>query len=62
MPPSVIGQIAAKARVKQLVLSHRMKRTLGQEPESTRYIRKHYTGPMVFADDGQCFPLVKRPH
>ena len=42
MPPSVIGQIAADARVKQLVLSHRMLRTLGKEsrhrhPRSKRY-------------------------
>jgi len=55
MPPSVIGEIAAKARVKQLVLSHRMKRTLGQEQTSTTQIRKTYKGPLQFADDLQCF-------
>ena len=55
MPPSVIGQIAAKARVKQLVLSHRMNRTLGQEQISTEQIRQRYRGPMQFADDLQCF-------
>jgi ribonuclease BN (tRNA processing enzyme) len=58
MPPSVIGFIAATAKVKQLVLSHRMNRTLGKENESIDHIRRHYAGPMVFADDGQCFPLV----
>ena len=57
MPPSVIGQIAAKARVKQLVLSHRMNRTLGQEQISTAQIRQQYNGPMHFADDLQCFRL-----
>ena len=57
MPPSVIGQIAAKARVKQLVLSHRMNRTLGQEKISTAQIRKQYNGSMQFADDLQCFRL-----
>jgi ribonuclease BN (tRNA processing enzyme) len=57
MPPSVIGQIAAKARVKQLVLSHRMNRTLGQEQISTAQIRQQYNGPMQFADDLQCFRL-----
>ena len=31
MPPSVIGQISAEAKVRQLVLSHRMLRTLGKE-------------------------------
>lgn len=60
MPPSVIGHIAAAARVKQLVLSHRMNRTLGRETESTQQIRKEYSGPLVFADDGQCFPLDGR--
>jgi len=55
MPPSVIGQIAAKAGVKQLVLSHRMNRTLGQEVKTTKLIKDHYHGPMVFAEDLQCF-------
>lgn len=57
MPPSVIGKIAAEAKVKQLVLSHRMIRTLGREAESKVEIRKHYAGPMTFADDGQCFKI-----
>ena len=55
MPPSVIGQIAAKAGVKQLVLSHRMNRTLGKEVQTTKLIKDHYHGPMVFAEDLQCF-------
>ena len=55
MPPSVIGQIAVKAKVKQLVLSHRMKRTLGQESVTTSEIRKTYQGPLQFAEDLQCF-------
>jgi ribonuclease BN (tRNA processing enzyme) len=57
MPPSVIGAIAAKARVKQLVLSHRMLRTIGHETESEAEIRKHYVGPLQFAEDGQCFKV-----
>lgn len=57
MPPSVIGEIAAEAKVKKLVLSHRMQRTFGREAESKREIRKHYTGPLTFADDGQCFSV-----
>lgn len=60
MPPSVIGKIAADAGVKQLVLSHRMTRSLGHEQESTAEIRRHYAGPLTFADDGQCF-AVGRP-
>lgn len=55
MPPSVIGQIAARAGVKQLLLSHRMNRTLGQESASTAQIRSAYAGPLQFANDLQCF-------
>ena len=57
MPPSVIGQIAKKARVKRLVLSHRMNRTLVNEQIYTAQIRQQYNGPMQFADDLQCFRL-----
>ncbi len=57
MPPSVIGQIAEQAHVKQLVISHRMKRTLGQEKTTLTHIRKKYEGPVMFADDLQCFRL-----
>lgn len=60
MPPSVIGEIAAEAKVKQLVLSHRMKRTLGREAETKQEIRKRYAGPLAFAEDGQCFRVGKR--
>jgi ribonuclease BN (tRNA processing enzyme) len=57
MPPSVIGQIAADAHVKNLVLSHRMLRTLGKEAQTEAEIRKRYSGPLKFADDLDCFPL-----
>lgn len=55
MPPSVIGKIASQARVKQLVVSHRMNRTLGDEEQTLKYIRESYTGPVQFAEDLQCF-------
>lgn len=55
MPPSTIGRIAKDANVKQLVLSHRMQRTLGRETETLEQIRRHYTGPAVFANDLDCF-------
>lgn len=57
MPPSVIGQIAADAHVKSLVLSHRMLRTLGKEDQTTAEIRKRYAGPLTFANDLDCFPV-----
>ncbi len=55
MPPSSIGQIAQQAQVKQLVLSHRMRRTLGKEEETLAAIRRHYAGPALFANDLDCF-------
>ncbi len=55
MPPSVIGKIAAGARVKQLVLSHRMQRTLGREAQTRQIIEQDYRGPIEFADDLDCF-------
>ncbi len=57
MPPSVIGKIAARAKVGQLLLSHRMRRTLGKEMQTTQFIKQHYRGPIQFADDLQCFKL-----
>jgi ribonuclease BN (tRNA processing enzyme) len=57
MPPSVIGQIAADAHVKHLVLSHRMLRTLGKEDQTKSEIRKRYAGPLDFANDLNCFAV-----
>lgn len=57
MPPSVIGDIAHQANVKSLVLSHRMQRTLGKEQQTLAEIKKHYTGPLTFANDLDCFPV-----
>ena len=55
MPPSVIGAIAAVAGVKQLVLSHRMLRTLGHEEQTRSVIAQRYAGPVYFANDLDCF-------
>jgi ribonuclease BN (tRNA processing enzyme) len=57
MPPSVIGQIAGEARVKKLVLSHRMLRTLGKEEQTLAEIKKGYAGPLEFANDLDCFAV-----
>jgi ribonuclease BN (tRNA processing enzyme) len=51
MTPSQIGQIAQKAMVKQLVVSHRMKRTIGHEKETEQQIKKSYSGRILFAND-----------
>lgn len=55
MPPSAIGRLAQAAGVRQLVLSHRTTHTLGQEERSLAAIRRHYVGPVTFADDLACF-------
>ncbi|MGB6688823.1 MAG: MBL fold metallo-hydrolase [Terracidiphilus sp.] len=57
MPPSVIGKIAANAHVKRLILSHRMLRTLGNENETQAEINRSFSGPIVFANDLDCFPV-----
>ncbi|UCH53915.1 MAG: MBL fold metallo-hydrolase [Pseudomonadota bacterium] len=59
MRPSMIGEIARGAAVKQLVLSHRMLRTLGNEEETLAQIGKHYSGPTTFASDLDCFAPVQ---
>jgi len=55
MPPSVIGRIAKSAGVGQVVLSHRMRRTLGRESETRSLISRVYPGPVAFAEDLDCF-------
>lgn len=55
MPPSVIGRIARTAGVGQVVLSHRMLRTLGRESETRSVIARLYPGPVAFAEDLDCF-------
>ena len=55
MPPSEIGKIAHKTKVKHLVLSHRMLRTLGKEEETLSNIRETYKDKVSFANDLDCF-------
>ncbi len=57
MPPSVIGEIAAEAQVKRVVLSHRMLRTLSREKETLAGISKKYSGPVEFGEDLECFEV-----
>jgi ribonuclease BN (tRNA processing enzyme) len=55
MPPSRIGEIARTAQVRQVVLSHRTRRTFGREEDSAAQVRRHYGGPVAFANDLDCF-------
>jgi len=52
MTPLNIGVIASTAKVKKLLLSHRMLRTIAKEKESLELIRQNYKGEVVFAEDG----------
>ncbi len=58
MPPSTIGEIAEQANVAEIVLSHRMRRTLATEGDTRRFIGKHYEGKVSFANDLDCFALA----
>ena len=58
MTPIIIGEIAKKAKVKSLVLSHRMFRTLGKEKETQKEIRKNYRGSIKFANDKDKYKVL----
>lgn len=60
MPPSTIGRIAAQSQPELLLLSHRMKRSLGREKDSMAAIAEHYTGAVAMARDFACYPLAPR--
>jgi len=49
--PKRIGEVAKAAKVKHLILSHRMKRTYNSEAESLRLIRENFSGDIIWAED-----------
>jgi ribonuclease BN (tRNA processing enzyme) len=51
MIPTRIGEIAQQAKVKKLVLSHFMLRTINKKQETIRFIKKYYKGEVVTAKD-----------
>ncbi len=55
--PSQLGQIAAQANARMLILGHRMNRTRGRETQSREAIDKHYQGSVIFANDMECWGL-----
>lgn len=55
MKPSYIGKIAGRAGVKQLLLTHQMKRSMDRSDEAIKEIRKHYQGPILFPQDLETF-------
>jgi ribonuclease BN (tRNA processing enzyme) len=55
--PEQLGRIAAQANVRILILSHRMNRTRGRESQSREAIEAEFSGPLIFANDMECWGL-----
>lgn len=55
LPPSAIGDLAAAAQAKRLVLVVRAPHVRRDEAATLAAIRARYAGPVVFADDYACF-------
>ena len=55
MTPSQINRIAKHLNTNTLILSHRMNRTLGNESETLKYIKKHQFDEILFANDLDIF-------
>jgi ribonuclease BN (tRNA processing enzyme) len=55
MKPSYIGKLAQQAKVKQLLLTHLMKRSLEVKDQSIQLIKKNYQGKIVFPKDLDIF-------
>ncbi|MCY4279017.1 MAG: MBL fold metallo-hydrolase [Gammaproteobacteria bacterium] len=55
--PSEIGRIAASADVRMLILGARGARTRGRESQTLNAIEAHYQGPVMIADDLECWGL-----
>jgi ribonuclease BN (tRNA processing enzyme) len=51
MTPTQIGKVAKHLNTQKLILSHRMKRTLGKEQQTLKLIKQNYQGATQFADD-----------
>jgi len=51
MTPSTIATIAKKAKVKEVVLSHIMKRTENKKAQSLKIMKDIYKGKIIFAKD-----------
>jgi ribonuclease BN (tRNA processing enzyme) len=55
--PSQLGRVATQANVRMLILGHRMNRTRGRETQSREAIEAEYEGPVLFANDMECWGL-----
>lgn len=57
--PGSIGEMAASAGARRLVLSHNMKRALDDWRAGRKAIRKSYAGRVDIADDGMCVVVAR---
>ncbi len=57
--PSSIGDMAAGMKARKLVLSHNMQRALDVRGKSLKAIAKNYHGPVIIADDHDCFQIIR---
>ena len=55
MKPDTIGKIAGEAKVKKLLLTHMMERSINRQDETVDLIRKNYQGPIIFPHDLESF-------
>jgi ribonuclease BN (tRNA processing enzyme) len=57
VPPSRIGEIAAAANVRKLVLSHFMARSLQNLDQNIELVRQHFDGAVIVANDLMCIEV-----
>jgi ribonuclease BN (tRNA processing enzyme) len=55
MKPSYIGEMAQQAKVKKLLLTHLMARSLEVKEESLEIIKKQFKGEVIFPNDLDVF-------
>lgn len=59
MTPTQIGLLAKSLNTQKLVISHRMRGTIGKEEQTVELIKKNYQGSIALADDLDFFILDK---
>lgn len=55
--PSQLGRVAKQANARMLILGHRNSRTRGRESLSRAAMEENYAGPILFANDSECWGL-----
>lgn len=55
MKPSYIGKIAGRAKIKKLLLTHMMERSINRQDETIKLIKENYQGPIIFPNDLDVF-------